>query len=641
MHHEQQQQQEPQRSAYVSFESRMHVGQSSTASSPANEIAGALCSSAATGDGASSASSAALKTGMWLEMWLKMNRMVMPCPAHSGVALGTRAYAVALWLDPIKSRWSPEPQTPPSGAVATIAGVDIRFRYPMDIQIWLQRIPAPCTLAACDNGNASPPTSPSSPPASRSQSRSRSLSPSKLLPSSRPSILKRHHRLLSPPSDDIRRDMDDPTTPRNKRQRTDHDGRQDRATGTAVSDTDHEQRNEPAGLVPADTNDDTPRQHPTNSTQTAAPALDVSASPSRRGSKRNGKDGPKSKASVSSRSTTTTSSAGLSASVASSPRYRIAAMSLEAEGLETRQATLNDPRAPRALSDMLAKIYRWSNHRSIIGSALKNPESGISDDLRTAWLLEDDVFSTPTSFAGDSGSTVSPQHVLDLLQNACDCYTRGDSEIGWNFEVHHKLLRMVLRSSPQPRLLDFSACQSAKIITEYLPTSGTHKLVDFCAHITPPAAEEEAITKLRRRQPMKTVNHTGYLALAGRPITFSIETKREDMDMDAAVLQIGTWCAAQWKMLRLLLEDLHGEEGAQIALRELAFLPAIFVHGHDWSFAATTQEGRKAILWSKMPIGSTTQLQGVYAIATALEYLGRWSTETYWPWYKKNILDRV
>lgn len=224
-----------------------------------------------------------------------------------------------------------------------------------------------------------------------------------------------------------------------------------------MSDTHHEQRNEPAGLVPADTNDDTPRQHPTNSTQTAAPALDVSASPSRRGSKRNGKDGPKSKASVSSRSTTTTSSAGLSASVASSPRYRIAAMSLEAEGLETRQASLNDPRAPRALSDMLAKIYRWSNHRSIIGSALKNPVSGISDDLRTAWLLEDDVFSTPTSFAGDSGSTVSPQHVLDLLQNACDCYTRGDSEIGWNFEVHHKLLRMVLRSSPQPRLLDFSA----------------------------------------------------------------------------------------------------------------------------------------------------------------------------------------
>lgn len=94
---------------------------------------------------------------------------------------------------------------------------------------------------------------------------------------------------------------------------------------------------------------------------------------------------------------------------------------------------------------------------------------------------------------------------------------------------------------------------------------------------------------------MKTVNHTGYLALAGRPITFSIETKREDMDMDAAVLQIGTWCAAQWKMLRLLLEDMHGEEGAQIALRELAFLPAIFVHGHDWSFAATTLEGRKAV----------------------------------------------
>lgn len=32
-------------------------------------------------------------------------------------------------------------------------------------------------------------------------------------------------------------------------------------------------------------------------------------------------------------------------------------------------------------------------------------------------------------------------------------------------------------------------------------------------------------------------------------------------------------------------------------------------------------------------------MPGVFAIATVVDYLRRWSTEIYWAWFKKNILD--
>ncbi|EXL63818.1 hypothetical protein FOPG_19910 [Fusarium oxysporum f. sp. conglutinans race 2 54008] len=139
---------------------------------------------------------------------------------------------------------------------------------------------------------------------------------------------------------------------------------------------------------------------------------------------------------------------------------------------------------------------------------------------------------------------------------------------------------------------------------------------------------------------MQCLNHTSYLGLAARPISASIETKRTGDDEDNAALQIGTWQAAQWNYLESLLIRIGGEEHAETALTDLGLLPAIITHGHQWSFAATTREGGKIVLWRQFIFGRTSSIAGIYAIATVVEYLRHWTETAYWEWFKRNILDR-
>ncbi|KAI3572356.1 hypothetical protein IWW34DRAFT_553400, partial [Fusarium oxysporum f. sp. albedinis] len=43
-------------------------------------------------------------------------------------------------------------------------------------------------------------------------------------------------------------------------------------------------------------------------------------------------------------------------------------------------------------------------------------------------------------------------------------------------------------------------------------------------------------------------------------------------------------------------------------------------------------------LWLQKPIGSTDNALGIHQIAAVLEFLKRWSLETYWPWFKGHFL---
>lgn len=97
--------------------------------------------------------------------------------------------------------------------------------------------------------------------------------------------------------------------------------------------------------------------------------------------------------------------------------------------------------------------------------------------------------------------------------------------------------------------------------------------------------------------------------LSLRPITASIETKRlEGAKPGEAHLQIGTWHAAQWRLLEDIVrqapQDVRasGKSKEQDVYRRLpAFLPAVVINGHDWSFAATTRKGRKTVRLTTYP----------------------------------------
>ncbi|KAJ4194585.1 hypothetical protein NW759_016518 [Fusarium solani] len=334
-----------------------------------------------------------------------------------------------------------------------------------------------------------------------------------------------------------------------------------------------------------------------------------------------------------------TSPSRVSISTSSSPSRRLDSLSLNTDGIVTRQLGIGDKRHPVVLKQMLSKVLKWSKWKGILGSSMREV---FGDDLLEHGLDEDDAYSKEPD---DYGSTLSPNDVSEIVDYARQCFEKSHAEIVWNFEVHHRLLEKVFRVGQRPHLVDVISCHSATITKEYLPTAAGSKLVDFCIYINPGADIEsgedyaDQANELRRSLPMLCMNHTSYLGLKAEPISISLETKRSGDDEDNATLQIGTWQAAQWNYLKYLLVRVGGEAHAETALDELGILPAIITQGHQWSFAATTREGSKTILWAKFIFGDTTSLAGVYTIATVVQYLRHWTATVYWEWFKRNILD--
>lgn len=101
---------------------------------------------------------------------------------------------------------------------------------------------------------------------------------------------------------------------------------------------------------------------------------------------------------------------------------------------------------------------------------------------------------------------------------------------------------------------------------------------------------------------------------------------------------MSTWIAGHWRRLRELVQ----QSGAE----ELEFLPGIIIQGHDWMFIAATQgrildgNERETIIWSKILIGSTYEIQGICQIIAVLQRLATWSAQTHWPWFQRTVLGR-
>ncbi|KAL2669759.1 hypothetical protein Neosp_015204 [[Neocosmospora] mangrovei] len=160
------------------------------------------------------------------------------------------------------------------------------------------------------------------------------------------------------------------------------------------------------------------------------------------------------------------------------------------------------------------------------------------------------------------------------------------------------------------------------------------KRVDYVFNLDPSkdgdqsTAKDEALN-LRRTLTDNSINHTSYPPLRAHPLSVSIETKRSGESEQKAQLQMGVWQAAQWKLLSALAGD---------DLRQLPFIPGIFIHGHEWKFVATSYRDGKTTLWTGGTFGSTeTPLKTFQAIA-GVRRLRAWSLEVFWPWYKTYVL---
>ncbi|KAL8398565.1 hypothetical protein RB596_005918 [Gaeumannomyces avenae] len=241
----------------------------------------------------------------------------------------------------------------------------------------------------------------------------------------------------------------------------------------------------------------------------------------------------------------------------------------------------------------------------------------------------------------------SLQCVQEILDAATECHEEWYDEAGWNATVHFPLLRLAI---PRRSQVNVTPCTSARIQRDYLPASSQNgNMVDFCLSIDPkwpkgrmattPALQ--AIDGISSRLPGSSINHTDFSALSQKPIAVSIETKCLGGSVKTAEVQLGVWQAAQWKMLDTLTKlkpERDPSEPPPPSPPRPNFLPAIYIVGHEWKFAAAIKRGDETILLTECLLGSTNRVQNIYKIIWAVRRLARYSAEQYWPWFLSNIL---
>jgi hypothetical protein len=310
-------------------------------------------------------------------------------------------------------------------------------------------------------------------------------------------------------------------------------------------------------------------------------------------------------------------------------------MELSSDRVKTKVLDATDPDLPTALSKLLNELEDCNDGYGVISSSVESEINEKAKQIPRLRVFRDFVFA-PAADRDELGLTPSFDEVADLVREALHCQDKKRSEAGWNMAVHYPLLRKAIGDPARQRqLVGFEPCTTAKIIREYLPVGATGKMVDFCIYVNPEVEQVacSAVDRISRMLPAQVINHTDEFALRNWPIAVSIETKRQGEErLAAAELQLGTWHTAQWRLLERLVTQSGG------TFDGLPFLPAVVVHGHIWSFAATTREGETTLLWLEQGFGSTSNLLGVYKTIWGLQRLTKWVSDVYWPWFRKNAL---
>ncbi|KAH7303567.1 hypothetical protein B0I35DRAFT_485055 [Stachybotrys elegans] len=249
--------------------------------------------------------------------------------------------------------------------------------------------------------------------------------------------------------------------------------------------------------------------------------------------------------------------------------------------------------------------------------------------------------------------------IRDISIHADKCLRDQCSETLWNIEVHRCVLEWVLRMGYAygEAFIDFVYCPSAQINSVFKPEDGPSKMVDFCIFVQPlkDSPEHDHIIKLcRSLRPNQSINHTDSGSLYKDPIAISIETKRHGENWTDAVLQMGTWHAAQLRSIEWTVDQKphppapscpvnlsHDINGAYAhAARRIEFVPGIIIQGHTWKFVATVRgsKGKRPVLYDAVPLGDTQSAFGVIRLCIALQRLKFWVRDEFWAGFRSEVL---
>ncbi|KAK6850566.1 hypothetical protein PG987_000200 [Apiospora arundinis] len=280
-----------------------------------------------------------------------------------------------------------------------------------------------------------------------------------------------------------------------------------------------------------------------------------------------------------------------------SPSKRMSRLELASDPVIKEQISFADNRMPAELKDMLAALGNFAR-ASVVPVYL---ESAINE--RKAWdsnlyNFYPNVYQTSSTDDAtvEKAAALDPKlylhQVMQVFAAAKECFTEDHSEAGWNSEVHCHVFRLGLgtiaddvRAPTEEQ--DYQTrvramlCTAAKLKGHQRGA----KMVDFCLFVEPQNEDYAKVEELRARDGLEcSVNHTDYNPLRRRPIVLSAESKRSGEEWNHAQVQLGVWQAAQWSLLQRL---------ARTPL--IPFLPALIIHGHEWSFAATSKHGKQTV----------------------------------------------
>ncbi|KAI0405761.1 hypothetical protein F4802DRAFT_561919 [Xylaria palmicola] len=290
---------------------------------------------------------------------------------------------------------------------------------------------------------------------------------------------------------------------------------------------------------------------------------------------------------------------------------------------------------------------------------------------------------------------ISLNDIMDILTATQMCTNDVHPESSWNMLVHWPVFKLALGVAGTEIPTSFSTVSepplSPPTITTPTTTENESKLttvtriscipcttarltghsrgttmVDFCLALEPEPSTptstpitRESIRDLRARTHGSTVNHTDFYPLRDKPVVTSAESKKPGEGLLEAQTQVGVWQAAQWSLLERQRGEIQrrqqqqqqqegggcassGERGERNKRRKggssIPFLPALFIQGAQWSFAATTRQGEQTLLWTQQSIGATDSVLGIFQIVRALRHIALWSATVYWPWYRGEVL---
>ncbi|KAK2036233.1 hypothetical protein LZ31DRAFT_536602 [Colletotrichum somersetense] len=343
----------------------------------------------------------------------------------------------------------------------------------------------------------------------------------------------------------------------------------------------------------------------------------------------------------------------------SSPTKKLAKMALDVnEPLETRPLTRPDSIPDGPLLGLFEKMEYLGCAEGLLPAKM---ESEFQDAARSGKIARIGRATFNSSGERDRlGPTPAIDDVLAIVREASQCQELQHTEHSWNCAVHFPLLRLAIHGgyARKNQLVDFDSCTHARPNKAYRHTSTWYPatMVDFAIVLRPRCVEDNrrsivhAIDQLRRQLPGESINHTDHYPFLFDPIAVSVETKRPDNGEQKQALQTGSSQAAQWRFLYHLVEkrfldtDPGREPGPELeercheVLDKLGYLPAIFVRGHHWFFAATTRQGRSTTLWREVDLGTTRTALGVYSIIYAIQLLAQDTRDHFWPWFLDNVL---